>query len=106
MVTAIITILMFLVMVSLHEFGHYIVGRLLKFHILEYSIGFGPKLWQSKKSEIKYSLRAIPLGGYCKFDGEDAESEHPGAFAKQAVWKRMLVVVAGGLTNILLGFVL
>lgn len=106
MVTAIVTILMFLVMVSLHEFGHYIVGRLLKFHILEYSIGFGPTLWQSKNTEIKYSLRAIPLGGYCKFDGEDADSEHPGAFAKQAVWKRMLVVVAGGLTNILLGFIL
>lgn len=106
MVTAIVTILMFLVMVSLHEFGHFFVGRLLKFHILEYSIGFGPKLWQSKKSEIKYTLRAIPVGGFCRFDGEEGESEHPGAFYKQAVWKRMLVVVAGGLANILLGFVL
>lgn len=106
MVTAIVTILMFLVMVSLHEFGHFFVGRLLKFHILEYSIGFGPKLWQSKKSKIKYTLRAIPVGGFCRFDGEEGESEHPGAFYKQAVWKRMLVVVAGGLANILLGFVL
>lgn len=106
MVTAVVTILMFLVMVSLHEFGHYIVGRLLKFHILEYSIGFGPKVWQSKNSEIKYSFRAIPIGGFCRFDGEEGESEHPGAFYKQAVWKRMLVVVAGGLVNILLGFVL
>ena len=106
MVTAIVTILMFLVMVSLHEFGHYIVGRLLKFHILEYSIGFGPTIFKSKNTEIQYSLRAIPLGGFCRFDGEDGESDHPGAFAKQAVWKRMLVVIAGGLSNILLGFAL
>ncbi len=106
MVTAIVTILMFLVMVSLHEFGHYIVGRLLKFHILEYAIGFGPTILKSKKSEIQYSLRLIPLGGFCRFDGEDGGSEHPGAFYKQAVWKRILVVMAGGISNIILGFLL
>lgn len=106
MTTAIVTIVMFLVMVSLHEFGHFIVGRLLGFHILEYSIGFGPAILRSKKTKTQYSLRVIPFGGYCKFDGEDGESEHPGAFHKQAVWKRMLVVVAGGISNIILGFVL
>ncbi len=106
MVTAIVTILMFLVMVSLHEFGHFIVGRLLGFRILEYSIGFGPALLKSKKTETEYSLRAIPLGGFCRFDGEDTESDHPGAFYKQAVWKRILVVMAGGVSNIILGFVL
>ena len=78
MVTAIVTILMFLLMVSLHEFGHFIVGRLLGFRILEYAIGFGPVIFKSKKTETEYSLRAIPLGGFCRFDGEDTESDHPG----------------------------
>jgi len=106
LVTAIVTILMFLLMVSLHEFGHFIVGRLLGFRILEYAIGFGPVIFKSKKTETEYSLRAIPLGGFCRFDGEDTESDHPGAFYKQAVWKRILVVMAGGISNIILGFVL
>ncbi len=97
---------MFLVMVSLHEFGHYIVARLLDFKILEYAIGFGPVIFKSKKSEIQYSVRCIPLGGFCKFEGEDEESDDPRAFNNQAVWKRMLVVVAGGVSNVILGFLL
>lgn len=104
MLTAVVTIIMFLVMVSLHEFGHFIVGKLLNFKILEYSIGFGPKLVSGTKGETKYSLRCIPLGGYCKFDGEDTESDNPRAFSNQKVWKRILVVVAGGVFNIILGF--
>ena len=106
MVTAIVTIIMFIVMVSLHEFGHYIVARILDFKILEYAIGFGPVLFKSKKSETQYSIRAIPLGGYCKFEGEDEKSDDPRAFANQAVWKRMLVDVSGGAFNIILGFIL
>ncbi|MCD8390774.1 MAG: site-2 protease family protein [Firmicutes bacterium] len=97
---------MFLVMVSLHEFGHYIVGKLLNFKILEYSIGFGPKIFSKTKGETAYSLRCIPLGGYCKFEGEEEESGDPRAFANQKVWKRMLVIVAGGFSNIVLGFVI
>lgn len=106
MVTAIVTILMFLVMVSLHEFGHFITAKLMNFKILEYSIGFGPAILKSKKSEIQYSLRAIPFGGYCKFEGEDEESEDPRAFSNRPVWQRIIVVAAGGVFNIILGFVL
>ncbi len=106
MITAIVTIVMFLVMVSLHEFGHYIVARLLKFKILEYAIGFGPAIFKSKKTEIQYSVRCIPLGGYCKFEGEDEKSTDPAAFNNQPVWKRILVLLAGGVFNIILGFVL
>ncbi len=103
-VTIIVTIIMFLVMVSLHEFGHFIVGKLLNFKILEYSIGFGPALIKRQKGETQYSLRAVPLGGYCKFEGEDTESEDERAFSNQSVWKRILVVAAGGIANIVLGF--
>ena len=106
MVTAIVTIVMFLVMVSLHEFGHFITAKLMNFKILEYSIGFGPAIWHSKKSEIQYSLRAIPFRGYCKFEGEDEKSEDKRAFSNQPVWKRMIVVAAGGIFNVILGFVL
>ncbi len=106
MVTAIVTIVMFLVMVSFHEFGHFITAKLMNFKILEYSIGFGPAIWHSKKSEIQYSLRAIPFGGYCKFEGEDEKSEDKRAFSNQPVWKRMIVVAAGGIFNVILGFVL
>lgn len=106
MVTAIVTILMFLVMVSLHEFGHFITAKLMGFRILEYSIGFGPAILKSRKSEIQYSLRAIPFGGYCKFEGEDEVSEDPRAFSNRPVWQRIIVVAAGGVFNIILGFVL
>lgn len=106
MVTAIVTIIMFLVMVSLHEFGHFIVAKSLNFKILEYAIGFGPAIFKKQKGETLYAVRAIPLGGFCKFDGEESESEDPRAFNNQAVWKRMLVVLAGGIFNIILGFII
>ncbi len=97
---------MFLVMVSLHEFGHFITARLMNFKILEYSIGFGPAIWHSRKSEIKYSLRCIPFGGYCKFEGEDEQSDDPRAFSNRPCWQRIIVVAAGGVFNVILGFLL
>jgi regulator of sigma E protease len=93
-------------MVSLHEFGHFIVGKLLNFKILEYSIGFGPSIFSRQKGEVQYSLRAVPLGGYCKFEGDDDASDDPRAFSNQSVWKRILVLAAGGIMNIILGFLL
>lgn len=104
--TLIVTVVMFLVMVSLHEFGHFIVGRLLNFKILEYAIGFGPTIFSRQRGEVKYSIRAVPLGGYCKFEGEDEDSNDQRAFSNQAVWKRILVVAAGGIFNIILGFII
>lgn len=105
MVTAIVTIVMFLVMVSLHEFGHFIVAKTLNFKILEYAIGFGPVVLKKRKGETMYSVRALPLGGFCKFEGEEESSDDPRAFSNQAVWKRILVVMAGGIFNIILGFI-
>lgn len=105
MVTAIVSILMFLVMISLHEFGHFIVAKLLNFKVDEFSIGMGPAIFKKKKGETQYSIRALPLGGYCKFEGEDEEcNDNPRAFSNQKPWKRLLVLFAGGLFNIILGF--
>lgn len=106
MVTAIVTILMFLVMVSLHEFGHFITAKIMNFKILEYAIGFGPAIFKSKKTQTQYSLRIIPFGGYCKFEGEDEKSDDERAFSNRPVWQRIIVVAAGGIFNIVLGFII
>ncbi len=72
---------MFLVMVSLHEFGHFIVAKMLNFKVDEFSVGMGPAIFKKKKGETQYSIRILPLGGYCKFEGEDeADNTDPRAF--------------------------
>ena len=93
-------VLLFLVMV--HEFGHYTAGKLLGFKIEEFSIGFGPKIFQRKKKNGElFTLRAIPLGGYCAFDGEDLDSNSPTAFNNQKPWKRLIVLISGVVFNFL-----
>ena len=76
------------VLVMVHEFGHYIVGRLTGMTVLEFSIGFGPKLLGWKRKGIDYSLRVVPLGGYCSFLGEDDNNSDPRAMNNQPVWRR------------------
>ena len=96
-----IAILLFMVLI--HEFGHYVVGKILKFKITEFSIGFGFPIFSktNKKTGEKFSLRIFPLGGYCAFDGEDddKESTSPTAFNNQKPWKRILVFFAGVTAN-------
>lgn len=107
MITAIVTIIIFLVLVSIHEFGHFIVAKSLGFSILEYAIGFGPVLFKKESKGTLYSIRALPLGGYCKFTGDTEETENdPGAFNRQKLWKRFLVIVAGAVFNVILGFII
>ncbi len=95
-------------MVTVHEFGHYIAGKLLKFKINEFAIGFGPKLFKrtSKKSGEAFSLRLFPLGGFCAFAGEDTEEEGERSFNSKAPWKRILVLLAGPLFNYILALLL
>ncbi|MGN1213059.1 MAG: RIP metalloprotease RseP, partial [Christensenellales bacterium] len=89
----------------IHEFGHYCAGKLLKFKINEFSIGFGKSLFshKSKKTGEVFSLRLVPLGGYCAFEGEENSSDDAGAFMKQAPWKRLIVLFSGAFFNILSG---
>lgn len=102
----IIALLALAFMIFIHELGHYSAGRLLGFKILDFSLGFGPAIFQFKKNDINYALRAIPLGGACRFYGEDDEPMDAVAFNAQKVWKRIIVVLAGPLMNILLAYVL
>ena len=104
--TVIIAILCFGVIIMIHEAGHFFVAKKSGIRVLEFSIGMGPAIISKKKGETKYSLRALPIGGYCAMEGEDESSKDPRAFRNQAVWKRMLVTVAGAVMNLILGFFL
>ena len=101
----ILAILMIGIMILVHELGHFVVGRLCGIGVEEFSIGFGPKIFGWRKKEIDYSLRAIPLGGYVRFTGEDEDSADANAFNNHPVWKRFLTVVAGASMNFVLAFV-
>ncbi|MBE6554792.1 MAG: site-2 protease family protein [Ruminococcaceae bacterium] len=103
-----LAILVFGLLIMIHELGHFLVARACGVGIHEYSIGMGPKLI-SKKSEktgTEYSLRALPIGGYVSMVGEDEESDSPEAFGNKPVWQRILIVLAGPFMNVLLGFLL
>ena len=104
-----LAILLLGVLITAHEFGHFIASRLCGIAVKEFSIGFGPLLWQkkSKKHDTVFSLRPIPLGGYCMFygDGEDDTKDDPRNYNNAAVWKRMISVVSGPLMNFVLAFV-
>lgn len=101
-----VAVLVLLVMITVHEFGHYVAGKILGFGITEFSIGFGPKLFQKKKKDGElFSVRLLPLGGYCAFVGEDEDSESPAAFNNKKPWKRIIVLISGALMNYLLALV-
>ncbi|MBR4406910.1 MAG: site-2 protease family protein [Clostridia bacterium] len=114
-----IALLVLMLMILIHELGHYIAGRCLGFKITEFSIGFGKAIWQkvNKRGE-KIALRILPLGGYCSFYGEDGEEEDssdnneepkekksskddPNIFTNQPAWKRIIVFLAGVTANFL-----
>lgn len=101
----IIAIIVFGLIVTVHEFGHFICAKLSGIKVLEFSVGMGPKLLQKQKGETKYSLRLLPVGGYCAMEGEDSTNSDPRSFRNARLWKRMLVLVAGPLMNFVLGFI-
>ncbi len=100
--------LVFGVLIFIHELGHFLTARACGVHVKEFAIGMGPTLfsWNSKKHGTKYGLRLLPIGGFVSMDGEDEESEDPRAFCNKSVPKRMIIVAAGAIMNLLLGFAL
>ena len=99
----IIFLLGFLILI--HEGGHCIVAKLCKVKVNEFAIGFGKVIWQKQGKETKYSLRMIPLGGFCSMEGEEQASDSEGSFSKASVWKRIAIVVAGAAVNIIFGII-
>ena len=92
-------------LVFIHEGGHFLVAKLCKIKVNEFAIGFGPTIWKKQGKETKYALRLIPLGGFVDMLGEEERSEEEGSFSKASIPKRIAVVAAGGLVNIIFALI-
>lgn len=90
-------------LIFIHEGGHFIVAKLCKIKVNEFAIGFGPTIWKKQGKETKYAIRLIPLGGFVNLEGEEERSEDEGSFSNASIPKRMAIIVAGGLVNIIFG---
>lgn len=100
-------ILILLLMITVHELGHYIVGKIFKFKINEFAIGMGPAIFKRKLGSGEwFSIRVFPLGGFCAFEGEDDDAEDPNSFTKKKPWQRILVLVAGATMNYILALLI
>lgn len=96
----IVAILALVFMIVVHEFGHYLAGKKLGFQINEFAIGFGPPIFKKKlKSGEQFSIRPIPLGGFCSFEGEEEDKDNPRAFNNMPPWKRIIVLFSGAFFN-------
>ncbi len=103
----IIAIFVFGILIFIHELGHYLFARLFGVAINEFSIGMGPKIFSKKsnKTQIVYSLRVFPIGGFVSMVGEDEESDDENAITKKPAWQRFIIISAGALTNIFVGMI-
>lgn len=101
-----IAILLFVVLIVIHEFGHFIAAKLLGVRVNEFAVGFGPKLFSKQGKETKYSINLIPFGGYCAMEGEDETSADDRAFCNKKPWRRFLIVAMGAIFNLLLGLII
>lgn len=106
MITIISSIIIFLLVILIHEFGHFIVAKMNGVSVLEFSIGMGPKLFQRESNGTLYSLRMLPVGGYCQLEGEDEENDSPNSLNNQSPLVRLKVILAGAIMNFILAFIL
>ena len=97
----IIFLLGFLILI--HEAGHFLVAKLFKVKVNEFSLGFGKVLYSKQRKETRYCIRAFPLGGFVSMEGEDERSDENGSFSKLSIPKRILIVAAGATVNIVFG---
>ena len=106
-VYVLLAILIFGVLIAVHEFGHFLAAKLCNVKVNEFSVGMGPALLKKQKGETLYALRAIPLGGYCAMEGEDEDTEgNPRSFAAKPLWRKLIILVAGSFMNLVAGFVI
>lgn len=103
LITALKVIILLGFLIFIHEGGHFIVAKLCKVKVNEFAIGFGPTIWKKQGKETKYALRLIPLGGFVSMEGEEERSDKEGSFSKTSIPKRIAIVLAGGMVNILFG---
>ncbi len=99
-------IIVFGILIFIHELGHFLCAKAFKVKVNEFSLGMGPKLLSRTKGETAYSLRLLPIGGFVSMEGEDEPSGDPTAFNNKPLWQRIIVVSAGAVMNLLLGFLI
>ena len=104
--TIVISVLVFGALIFIHELGHFLAAKWAGIRVNEFSLGMGPVIFQRQKGETAYSLRAFPVGGFVSMEGEDDGSNDERAFCNKSVGKRLLVISAGAIMNLLLGFLL
>lgn len=105
-INVIIALLVFSAIIFFHELGHFLLAKKNGVYVQEFAVGMGPTIYSFTKAETKYSLKAIPMGGYCMMLGEDEDVEDEHSFSTKSVWARISVVVAGPVFNFILAFVL
>lgn len=92
-------------LIFIHEGGHFFVAKLCNVKVNEFAIGFGPTIWSKQGKETKYAIRLIPLGGFVSMEGEDEESEHERSYSNASIPKRVAIVAAGAVVNIIFGLI-
>jgi regulator of sigma E protease len=102
----IFAILIFSILIFVHELGHFITAKLSGVQVNEFSMFMGPAIWKKQIGETLYSIRTIPIGGYCAMEGEDGDTENPRSFQKAAWWKRLIILLAGSAMNFLAGLII
>lgn len=104
--TILLTVLIFGVIINIHELGHFFFAKLFGVKVPEFSFGMGPLLFSRKKGETQYSVRLFPVGGFVAMEGEDEESGDGRAFCNKPAWQRFVILFAGAGMNLLLGLCL
>lgn len=102
----IFAILIFSFLIFIHELGHFLAAKASRVQVNEFSMFMGPAIFKKKKGDTLYSIRCIPIGGYCAMEGEDADTDNPHSFQKAAWWKRLIILAAGSFMNFLAGYLM
>lgn len=101
-----LAILVFGILIAVHELGHFLVAKACGVRVDEFAIGMGPAIWKKQKGETLYTVRCLPIGGFCAMAGEDEAVNDPRAFTSQPAWKRFLILCAGAFMNFMFGLLL
>lgn len=101
-----LAILIFSIVIFVHELGHFVAAKASGVQVNEFAMFMGPAIFKKQKGETLYSIRCIPIGGYCAMEGEDEDTDNPRSFQKAAWWKRLIILVAGSFMNLVIGFLM
>lgn len=104
--TILFGILVFSLIIFVHELGHFLTARMFGVTVHEFAIGMGPAIFSKEKNGTKYSVRAIPVGGFCSMEGEDQASEDKGSLSSKPWYAKLVILASGAMMNVLLGFII